>query len=53
MLDRERVLVRLDQLDGYLRELREVVPADFAAYRRTKIKRLAKGCNAPSKVNDF
>ncbi len=39
MLDRERVLVRLDQLDGYLRELREVVPADFAAYQRTEIKR--------------
>ena len=32
MLDRERILARIDQLEGYLKELREVVPEDFATY---------------------
>lgn len=32
MLDRERILAKFDELDGYLQELRQVVPASFADY---------------------
>jgi hypothetical protein len=33
MLDRERVLAKIDQIEGYLRELREIVPKDFVTYQ--------------------
>ena len=39
MLDRERILVRIDQLEGYLRELREIVPEDFATYQKVEKRR--------------
>jgi uncharacterized protein YutE (UPF0331/DUF86 family) len=39
VLDRERILARLDQLDSYLGELRQVLPDDFALYRRVERKR--------------
>ena len=39
MLDRERILAKLDELDGYLRELREIVPATLAEYRTVETKR--------------
>ena len=39
MLDRERILARLDQLDSYLGELRQVLPEDFAVYQRVERKR--------------
>ena len=39
MLDRERILARLDQLDSYLGELRQVLPDDFALYQRVARKR--------------
>ena len=39
MLDRERILAKLDELDGYLRELREVAPTSIAAYRKIEKKR--------------
>jgi uncharacterized protein YutE (UPF0331/DUF86 family) len=39
VLDRERVLARLDELDGYLRELGEIAPRDFAQYQRIEKKR--------------
>jgi uncharacterized protein YutE (UPF0331/DUF86 family) len=39
MLDRERVLVKIDQLEGYLKELREIVPEDFATYQRVEKRR--------------
>ena len=39
MVDRERVLAKLDELAGYLRELAEVVPHDIAAYRDTATRR--------------
>ena len=39
MLDRERILAKLDELDGYLRELREIVPATLAEYRKVEKKR--------------
>jgi uncharacterized protein YutE (UPF0331/DUF86 family) len=39
VLDRERVLAKLDELDGYLRELGEIAPRDFAQYQRIEKKR--------------
>jgi len=39
VLDRERILAKLDDLDGYLRELREVVPASLQEYCRVEKKR--------------
>lgn len=39
MLDRERILAKIDQLEGYLRELREITPGDFAAYRKVEKRR--------------
>lgn len=39
MLDRERILAKIDELDGYLVELRQVVPATFEAYRTIEKKR--------------
>lgn len=39
MLDRERILARIDHLEGYLRELREIIPGDFAAYQKVEKRR--------------
>lgn len=39
MLDRERVLVKIDQLEGYLRELHEITPGDFATYQKVEKRR--------------
>ncbi len=39
MLDRERILTKLDELDGYLRDLRVIAPRDFAEYRQVEKKR--------------
>lgn len=39
MVDRDRVLAKLDELDGYLGELRAVAPERFEAYQRTETKR--------------
>lgn len=39
MLDRERVLARLDELEGYLRELRQIVPDSFQGYGKIETKR--------------
>ncbi|OFV84925.1 MAG: hypothetical protein A2W26_00890 [Acidobacteria bacterium RBG_16_64_8] len=39
MLDRERILAKLDALDGYLRELEQIVPTTFDGYRRIETKR--------------
>jgi len=41
MLDRERVLAKIDQIEGYLRELREIVPKDFVTYQKKVDKRRA------------
>lgn len=38
-VDRDRVLTRLDALEGYLRELRGIVPPSLADYRRVEVKR--------------
>jgi uncharacterized protein YutE (UPF0331/DUF86 family) len=39
MLDRERILAKLDVMDGYLRELDQVIPAAFEGYQRIETKR--------------
>lgn len=39
MLDRDRILGKIDELDTYLAELAKVVPSTFAAYRRVEKKR--------------
>jgi len=41
MLDRERVLAKIDQIEGYLRELCEIVPKDFVTYQKKVDKRRA------------
>ncbi len=39
MVDRDRVLAKLDEVDGYLDELRAVTPRDLAEYARIEKKR--------------
>lgn len=39
MLDRERILARIDELDGYLSELRQVAPQSFEAYKTIEKRR--------------
>lgn len=39
MLDRERVVAKIDVLDGYLRELREILPASFEEYKKIEKRR--------------
>jgi uncharacterized protein YutE (UPF0331/DUF86 family) len=41
MLDRERILAKLDELDGYLGELRQVVPESYGRYTESVEKRRA------------
>ncbi len=40
MLDRERVLAKPDDLDGYLEELRQVVPETYSRYMESAEKRM-------------
>jgi uncharacterized protein YutE (UPF0331/DUF86 family) len=39
MIDRERVLARLDTLEGYLRELRQILPPTLEGYQRIETRR--------------
>ncbi|MFA5786729.1 MAG: DUF86 domain-containing protein [Actinomycetota bacterium] len=39
MLDSERILAKIDELDGYLSELGEVAPASLAEYERIEKRR--------------
>ena len=39
MLDRERILSKIDELDGYVRDLQSIAPADFVTYRQVEKKR--------------
>jgi len=39
MLDKERILAKLDELDGYLDELKQVVPVEFKEYQKIEKKR--------------
>lgn len=41
MLDHERILAKLDELDGYQRELAQIVPATYAEYLEKGEKRRA------------
>lgn len=39
MLDRERILAKLDELDGYVREIEGIMPANLDEYRRVEKRR--------------
>jgi len=39
MLDEQRILAKLDKLEGYLAELRAIAPENFKEYRRIEKKR--------------
>jgi uncharacterized protein YutE (UPF0331/DUF86 family) len=39
VIDRDRVLAKLDALDGYLGELRSIVPANLEEYERVEKRR--------------
>lgn len=39
MIDRDRLLAKLDELDGYLSELRSIAPTRFDEYLRVEKKR--------------
>jgi uncharacterized protein YutE (UPF0331/DUF86 family) len=39
VLDRDRILVKLSELDGYLGELRSIAPESLAAYRQVEKRR--------------
>jgi uncharacterized protein YutE (UPF0331/DUF86 family) len=39
VIDRDRLLAKLDELDGYLRELRSIAPTRFDEYLRVEKKR--------------
>jgi uncharacterized protein YutE (UPF0331/DUF86 family) len=39
MIDRERILAKLDELSGYLSELRDIAPASIVEYRKVEKKR--------------
>ena len=42
MLDRERILAKIDVLDRYLKELREILPASFGEYRKIEKRRASE-----------
>jgi uncharacterized protein YutE (UPF0331/DUF86 family) len=39
VVDKDRILAKLDQLEGYLRELRQILPESFAGYQNVEKKR--------------
>ncbi|MBM3119826.1 MAG: DUF86 domain-containing protein [Chloroflexi bacterium] len=39
VLDRDRILIKIDQLERYLKELREILPADFTGYQKIEKRR--------------
>lgn len=39
MIDRDRILAKIDELDVYLRELRQIAPSTFEEYQRLEIRR--------------
>ena len=41
MLDKERILIKIDELKGYLQELEQIMPSDFNEYQSIEKKR---GC---------
>ena len=43
VVDRDRVLAKLDELEGYLAELRSVTPESFEAFTREMVTLLGRG----------
>ena len=39
MLDKERILGKIDELDAYLKELNQIIPLNFKEYQRIEKKR--------------
>lgn len=39
MLDKERILSKIDELNVYLAELKEIIPSDFKEYQKIEKKR--------------
>jgi uncharacterized protein YutE (UPF0331/DUF86 family) len=39
LLDRERLFAKMDDLEGYLKELREILPASFSEYKKIEKRR--------------
>lgn len=39
MLDRERILAKVDVLDGYLKELQAILPASYGEYKKIEKRR--------------
>jgi uncharacterized protein YutE (UPF0331/DUF86 family) len=39
VLDRERILAKLDELDGYVRDLQTIAPQSFTEYQQIEKKR--------------
>jgi uncharacterized protein YutE (UPF0331/DUF86 family) len=39
VLDRDRILAKLDELEGYVRDLRTIAPQNFAEYQQVEKKR--------------
>lgn len=39
MLDKERILSKIDEIDSYVREIKQISPSDFNEYRDIKVKR--------------
>ena len=39
MVDRERILAKIDELDGYIRDLQTIAPQDLTAYKQIEKKR--------------
>ena len=39
MLDRERILAKIDELEGYLHDLRTIAPESFTVYQQIEKKR--------------
>jgi len=35
VLDRERILAKIDELEGFLRDLRTIAPESFTVYQQT------------------
>ena len=38
MVDKDRILAKLDQLEGYLQELRQILPESFKEHHKMKKK---------------
>jgi len=39
MLDKDRILSKIDELEGYLRDIQKIVPASINDYQKIEIKR--------------